>query len=255
MAAQSRKPELVYKRSFQTNTYQAVVQLFPFGDGCYLPDRPLPVRNPEPSVRTSFFPGMRIISGSLKGRNILPPKSFKARPTTDFAKEGLFNVLEHSLDFNTTTVLDLFAGSGGISLEFASRGCLSVTCVEMNSQHAAFIKETVAALGLASSIQVVRNNVFDFLKICTRKYSLVFADPPYDLSGLENLPEKILNAGILEENGMLVLEHPAAFSFSGSEHFVNEKKYGNVHFSFFAVSKTLPTFALPNNQGPVVQPG
>ncbi len=200
---------------------------------------------------------MRIISGSLKGRNILPPKSFKARPTTDFAKEGLFNVLENSLDLNTTTVLDLFAGSGGISLEFASRGSLAVTCVEMNPQHAAFIRETVAALGLTSRIQVIRNNVFDFLKICSRKYSLVFADPPYDLPGLENLPEKIFNAGVLEEDGMVVLEHPATFSFSGSEHFIKEKKYGNVHFSFFAVSKTLPTFALalPNNQGPVVQPG
>ena len=145
MAAQSRKPEPLHKRSFQTDAHQAVVQLFSLGDGCYLPDRPLPVRSLEPSVWTSFFPGMRIISGSLKGRIILPPKTFKARPTTDFAKEGLFNVLEHSLNFNTTTVLDLFAGSGGISLEFASRGCLAVTCVEMNSQHAAFIKETVAA--------------------------------------------------------------------------------------------------------------
>ncbi len=167
---------------------------------------------------------MRIISGSLKGRNILPPKSFKARPTTDFAKEGLFNVLENSLDLNTTTVLDLFAGSGGISLEFASRGSLAVTCVEMNPQHAAFIRETVAALGLTSRIQVIRNNVFDFLKICSRKYSLVFADPPYDLPGLENLPEKIFNAGVLEEDGMVVLEHPATFSFSGSEHFIKEKK-------------------------------
>jgi len=198
---------------------------------------------------------MRIISGSLRGHNILPPKSFKARPTTDFAKEGLFNVLDNSMDLTAIAALDLFAGSGSISLEFASRGCPSVTCVEMNPDYARFIKDTVSALHLSSQVQVLRNNVFDFLNICTRKYNLVFADPPYDLPGLKNLLEKIFNAGILEDDGMVVLEHPDAFSFAGSAHFMKEKKYGNVHFSFFAVSKTLPTFALPNNQGPVVQPG
>ncbi|HPQ56272.1 MAG TPA: 16S rRNA (guanine(966)-N(2))-methyltransferase RsmD [Bacteroidales bacterium] len=198
---------------------------------------------------------MRIISGSLKGRNIMPPGSFRARPTTDFAKEGLFNMLENSLDISTLSVLDLFAGSGGISLEFVSRGCSWATCVEMNQAHARFIKNTVRELGLGSKIQVVRHNVFDFLKICTRKYDLVFADPPYDINGLENLPAKILDAGILTEDGILILEHSAHYSFSGAPSFVKEKKYGNVHFSFFAVSKTFPTFALPNNQGPVVQPG
>lgn len=198
---------------------------------------------------------MRIIGGSLKGRNIMPPRSFTARPTTDFAKEGLFNVLENSTDITSITVLDLFAGSGSISLEFVSRGCPFVTCVEMNPVYTRFIKDTVAALDLSSHIRVVRNNVFDFLKICNRKYHIVFADPPYDLRGLETIPQKIMNAGILEENGLVILEHGPGISFSGSEHFQKEKKYGNVHFSFFADSKTIPTFALPNNQGPVVQPG
>jgi 16S rRNA (guanine966-N2)-methyltransferase len=198
---------------------------------------------------------MRIISGSLKGRNIIPPGSFKARPTTDFAKEGLFNMLENSLDIASTSVLDLFAGSGGISLEFVSRGCASATCVEMNPAHTRFIRDTVANLGLGSKIQVVRHNVFDFLKICSRKYDLVFADPPYDITGLESMPAKILDAGILTEDGILILEHSAQYSFTEAPFFMKEKKYGNVHFSFFAVSKTFPTFALPNNQGPVVQPG
>ncbi len=198
---------------------------------------------------------MRIIRGSLKGRNILPPRSFKARPTTDFAKEGLFNMLEHSMDMTAISVLDLFAGSGGISLEFISRGCASATCVEMNASHARFIRDTVGKMSLSSQIRVVHHNVFDFLKICSLKYNVIFADPPYDLPGLGNLPEKILNAGILEQNGLLILEHPAKYSFSEAPGFLKEKKYGNVYFSFFAVSKTFPTFALPNDQGPVVQPG
>ncbi|MEJ1729959.1 RsmD family RNA methyltransferase, partial [Escherichia coli] len=198
---------------------------------------------------------MRIISGSLKGRNILPPKSFEARPTTDFAKEGLFNILEHTCDLSKVSILDLFAGSGGISIEFVSRGCPFATCVEMNPAHARFIRDTVAALDVASRIRVVRHNVFDFLKICTRKYNIIFADPPYDLPDLGSIPQKIMNAGILEEDGLLILEHPSGFSFSGLQYFMKEKKYGNVHFSFFAYSKTIPTFALPNNQGPVVQPG
>ena len=185
----------------------------------------------------------------------MPPPSFKARPTTDFAKEGLFNMLENSMDIASIRVLDLFAGSGGISLEFISRGCAWATCVEMNPAHARFIRDTVANLGLGSKIQVVRHNVFDFLKICTRKYDLIFADPPYDIPGLKNLPAKILDAGILAPGGLLILEHSAQYSFSEAPGFMKEKKYGNVHFTFFAVSKTFPTFALPNDQGPVVQPG
>ena len=198
---------------------------------------------------------MRIISGSLKGRVLIPPKSFKARPTTDFAKEGLFNMLEHNYDFSTLSVLDLFAGSGGISLEFVSRGCPSVLCVEMNPAHARFIRDTASVFRITENLQVVHHNVFDFLSLCTARYDIVFADPPYDLSGLENIPDKVMSSGIVKEDGIFILEHPAAFNFSAHCCFQKEKKYGNVHFSFFAVSKTLPTFALPNNQGPVVQPG
>ena len=196
---------------------------------------------------------MRVIAGSARRTQLKTLEGMDTRPTTDRIKETLFNMIAPYL--YDSIFLDLFAGSGSISLEFASRGCPSVTCVEMNPDYARFIKDTVSALHLSSQVQVLRNNVFDFLNICTRKYNLVFADPPYDLPGLKNLPEKIFNAGILEDDGMVVLEHPDAFSFAGSAHFMKEKKYGNVHFSFFAVSKTLPTFALPNNQGPVVQPG
>ncbi|MFY9116614.1 MAG: RsmD family RNA methyltransferase [Bacteroidales bacterium] len=189
---------------------------------------------------------MRIISGVLKGRILTPPKNFSAHPTTDFAKEGLFNILENTINLGTAKVLDLFSGSGNIAFECISRGCTSVHCVEMNPAHTRFIDATAKAFGVSSHLRVVRNNVFDFLKICTQKFHFVFADPPYDLPGLEDLPSKILQADILEENGLLVVEHPAAYTFVRIPGFQKTKKYGHVHFSFFAVSKTLPTFALPN---------
>ena len=176
---------------------------------------------------------MRIIGGSLKGRNIMPPRSFTARPTTDFAKEGLFNVLENSTDITSITVLDLFAGSGSISLEFVSRGCPLVTCVEMNPVYTRFIKDTVAALDLSSHIRVVRNNVFDFLKICKESFDLVFADPPYDLAGLESLPDKVLGANILHKGHYFILEHGKEHSFKSHPKFLKERIYGRVHFSFF----------------------
>lgn len=188
---------------------------------------------------------MRIISGTLKGRVLTPPKSFTAHPTTDYAKEGLFNMLENSLDLSSVGVLDLFSGSGNIAFEFASRGCPSIVCVEMDPAHARYISKTAEALGVADRVRVVRNNVFDFLNICTSRFHVVFADPPYDLPGLELLPEKIMQAGILEE-GLIVLEHPGQFSFTNTPGFQKTRKYGHVHFSFFALSKTLPTFALPN---------
>lgn len=198
---------------------------------------------------------MRIISGKLKGRTLVPPKNFNARPTTDFAKEGLFNMLENTLDFSTLQVLDLFAGSGGIAYEFISRGCPSVTSIEMNPVHARFIKDTARLWGISNQLKVVHHNVFDFLKCCTATYNLIFADPPYDLAGLDTLPQQIFEAGILSPEGLFILEHPASYTFSETSMFKKEKKYGNVHFTFFADSKTLSTFALPNNQGPVVQLG
>ncbi|NLA16369.1 MAG: 16S rRNA (guanine(966)-N(2))-methyltransferase RsmD [Bacteroidales bacterium] len=214
---------------------------------------------------------MRIISGTLKGRVLTPPKSFAAHPTTDYAKEGLFNILENSLDLSAVSVLDLFSGSGNIAFEFASRGCPSVVCVEMDPAYARFISKTAESFGVADRVRVVRNNVFDFLNICTSRFHIVFADPPYDLPGLELLPQKIMQADILgpaadtpatdaieptagaieatagaNNEGLIVLEHPAAYSFSNTPSFQKTRKYGHVHFSFFAVSKTLPTFALPN---------
>jgi 16S rRNA (guanine(966)-N(2))-methyltransferase RsmD len=175
---------------------------------------------------------MRIISGSLRGKTINPPANYQARPTTDFAKEGLFNILAGMIDFEETVFLDLFSGTGSISYEMASRGCSDIVAVEMNPANAAFISKTAASLGI-SGMQVVRHNVFDFLGICTKHFDLVFADPPYAIEGLDTLPQKVLGAGFLADDGWFVLEHGADYDFCGEPGFVKEKKYGNVHFSFF----------------------
>lgn len=176
---------------------------------------------------------MRIIGGDLRGKQILPPANYKARPTTDFAKEGLFNILANQLEFSEISFLDLFSGTGSISFEFASRGCTMVTSVEMNTLHYNFIKSSISKLGI-NGMQVVRHNVFDFLDICRLQYDIIFADPPYEIAGLEGIPDKILSYPILKDDGMLIFEHPAAFNFKGNPHFIREKKYGNVHFSFFS---------------------
>ena len=179
---------------------------------------------------------MRVIGGKLKGKTIMPPKGYKARPTTDFAKEGLFNILDNEYEFDDLRVLDLFGGAGSISIEFASRGASHVDAVEMNSENAAFISRTVSSLGLSSIVSVVHCNVFDFLPLCNVKYDIVFADPPYNLDGLDKLPEKVLDAGILHPGCYFILEHPAEYSFEGCPCFVKTRKYGNVHFSFFESS-------------------
>ncbi len=176
---------------------------------------------------------MRIIGGRLKGRNITPPAGYSARPTTDFAREGLFNILDNEYEFDGLSVLDLFGGTGAVSMEFASRGASDVYCVEMAPKNASFIRSRVRELGLDSCIKVVRHNVFDFLDICTVRFDIIFADPPYALDTLASLPDAVLGKGLLYPGGYFILEHPETYSFTGRPDFVKEKKYGNVHFSFF----------------------
>lgn len=121
---------------------------------------------------------MRIVGGTLKGRSFDPPARFGSRPTTDFAKEGLFNIISNEWDLEGCAVLDLFAGTGAISFEFASRGANPVYAIEMNSLHATTLRKNVGVLGLEKVVQVVRNNVFDFIPLCRMQYDLIFADPP-----------------------------------------------------------------------------
>lgn len=175
---------------------------------------------------------MRIIGGRLKGKTILPPNGYKARPTTDFAKEGLFNVLNNEYEMEGLQVLDLFGGTGAISFEFASRGASKVYCVEMLPLHANFIKSQASRFGM-DNLTVVRHNVFEFLNICHEKFDLVFADPPYALDGLAEIPDKVFARNILYPGAYFILEHPDTYNFEDHRFFVKGKKYGNVHFSFF----------------------
>ncbi len=175
---------------------------------------------------------MRIIGGRLKGKGILPPRGYKARPTTDFAKEGLFNVLDNEYEFEDLKVLDLFSGTGSIAYEFASRGAARVCCVEMDRDNSAFIRREAARLGL-DNVTVVRDNVFEFLPVCREKYDIIFADPPYSLEGLETIPDKLFSMDILYPERYFILEHGDEHSFSTHPLFVKEKVYGRVHFSFF----------------------
>lgn len=176
---------------------------------------------------------MRIIGGKLKGKIIYPPVGYKARPTTDFAKEGLFNILNNEYEFEDLKVLDLFGGTGAISFEFASRGASRVYCVEMQRENASFIKLEAERLGL-DNVTMVRDNVFDFLHICHEKFDLIFADPPYALEGLDTIPDKVFDHDILHPECYFILEHGDEYSFTSHPHFVKEKTYGRVHFSFFA---------------------
>ena len=175
---------------------------------------------------------MRIIGGKFKGKAILPPQGYKARPTTDFVKEGLFNILNNEYEMEGLKVLDLFGGTGAISYEFASRGAEMVYCVEMLPLHANFIKSQAATLGMRN-LTVVRHNVFEFLDICHEKFDIIFADPPYAIEGLGDLPDKVFAKDILHPGAYFILEHPEEYNFESNPYFVKERKYGNVHFSFF----------------------
>jgi len=175
---------------------------------------------------------MRIIGGKLKGKTINPPMGYSARPTTDFAREGLFNVLDNEYEFEDLKVLDLFGGTGSIAYEFASRGAARVYSIEMNRDNAQFIRKEAKRLGL-DNVTSVHSNVFDFLPICHEKFDLIFADPPYALEGLENIPDKVLGQDILHPGCYFILEHGGEHSFKEHPLFKKEKVYGRVHFSFF----------------------
>ena len=176
---------------------------------------------------------MRIISGTHKGRRINPPKNLPVRPTTDLAKESLFNILNNYVDFRDLQVLDLFAGTGSISLEFASREAASVASVDLNYRCVSFIRKTAAELGF-DNLKVYRTDIFKFLqKTPLEKYDLVFSDAPYDLKGIEKLPNLVFNNGWLKKNARLIIEHPRGIDYTGHKYFNELRNYGKVHFSFF----------------------
>lgn len=175
---------------------------------------------------------MRIITGQYKGRHFDVPRTFKARPTTDFAKENIFNVLNGYLDFDNAAALDLFAGTGSISLEMLSRGCRPVVSVEADRDHARFIGECMRKLGTADNV-LIRGDVFRFVKKCSQQFDLIFADPPYALELLPTIPALIFEHNLLKPDGIFVFEHGKDHDFSGDAHFLEHRNYGSVNFSLF----------------------
>lgn len=175
---------------------------------------------------------MRVISGTLKGRRFNPPANLPVRPTTDFAKESLFNILNNHIDFEEMNALDLFAGTGSISIELVSRGCITVTSVDVNFKCTDFIKKTAIAFNI-NNLQVIKSNVFSYLKFATKPYQLIFADPPYDLEGINKIPEIIFEKNLLAENGIMVIEHSRDTNFEQHPRFVEKRNYGKVNFSIF----------------------
>ena len=203
---------------------------------------------------------MRVVAGKYKGRHFDVPRSFKARPTTDFAKENLFNVLRSYVDFEEEApqALDLFAGTGSITLELLSRGCAHVTAVELDLQHISFIRQFLRQLKAEDDVTLLRADVLRFLKKAPGSYDFIFADPPYALPQLEQLPDLIFNDELglmndeynqissnnnhqssinnhqlLKEGGLFVLEHGKTQDFSEHPHFIGHRAYGSVNFSFF----------------------
>ena len=194
---------------------------------------------------------MRIITGKYKGRHFDIPRSFKARPTTDFAKENIFNVLTGYLDFEGVTALDLFSGTGSISLELVSRGCSQVVSIELDRDHHRFIQQGLQKLGNQGDrnqgdrsldpnrnqgpvpLIPIRGDVFRYLKSCKQQYDFIFADPPYALKELPTIPDLIFEKNLLKEGGIFVFEHGKDYDFSAHPHFVEHRNYGSVNFSLF----------------------
>jgi 16S rRNA (guanine966-N2)-methyltransferase len=177
---------------------------------------------------------MRIISGIHKGRVLHPPKSLPVRPTTDFAKESLFNILNNYIDFDGLKVLDLFCGTGNITFEFASRGATDITSVDSNYNCCEFVKKTISAFNM-QQVRVVKSDVFSFLNKNLNSYDIIFADPPYDLEPdkFNAIHELVFNKGLLKSEGWLIIEHGERIDFSKHKYFMEHRKYGNVNFSFF----------------------
>ncbi|MBP8033648.1 MAG: 16S rRNA (guanine(966)-N(2))-methyltransferase RsmD [Bacteroidia bacterium] len=175
---------------------------------------------------------MRIIGGTYRGKQIIAPKNLPVRPTTDFAKEGLFNILNNKIDFEDLTVLDLFCGTGNISLEFASRGAKKIYSIDKHSPCLFFIKDTAKALKL-SSIITDRADVFKYLEKSHSTFDVIFADPPYELENIEMIHELVFKNNLLNPDGILVIEHSQKTDLSAKSNYIETRKYGNVHFSFF----------------------
>lgn len=176
---------------------------------------------------------MRVIRGKYKSRYYPVPKGFPSRPTTDFAKEGLFNILENRMELSGINALDLCAGTGSLSVELLSREVGTVLAVDSHPVAVRHITSMSESLGCKNELRVVRSDVFKFLGICSQRYDLILADPPYEFKGYQELLDLIFNRDLLNDDGLLALEHGRDQDFSTHPRFIFMRKFGNVHFSFF----------------------
>ena len=178
---------------------------------------------------------MRIISGRWKGRFLVAPRNLPVRPTTDMAKESLFNILNNYFDMDEVTVTDLFAGTGNISYEFASRGAISVRSVDMDRGCTRYIAQTSATLGFEEQITVINSDVFRYLSSSRGESDIIFADPPYDMAEdkYKKIVSEVFDRHLLSEEGILVVEHPASIDLSSFPQYTQTRRYGTVHFSYF----------------------
>lgn len=177
---------------------------------------------------------MRIIRGKYGRRRFSVPTNITARPTTDFARENIFNVIDNLIDLEGTTCLDLFAGTGAISFELLSRGAASVTAVEKSATQARFIAKVAKELG-DNNLRLLRTDALRYIDDATTSYDFIFADPPYDLDGFGEIPGKVLASKLLHPGSIFIIEHSKAYDFSSLPHFEQHRCYGSVNFSIFII--------------------
>lgn len=177
---------------------------------------------------------MRIVAGTHRGRTFTPPANLPVRPTTDFAKESLFNILNNYFHFSEVRVLDLFSGTGSIAYEFASRGAKDITAVDGNFKCFSYIKQTADKFRF-DSIKVVKSDVFSFLGTAKTPYDIIFADPPYDLEKMTGIPGLVFSNNLLNEGGWLVIEHSIDTDFTKHPHYHDQRRYSNTIFSIFTI--------------------
>jgi 16S rRNA (guanine(966)-N(2))-methyltransferase RsmD len=180
---------------------------------------------------------MRIIGGTLKGRRFYPPGNLPARPTTDFAREGLFNILTNRFDFEMVSFLDLFSGTGALSYEMASRGCDDIVCVEKDGRSVDFIRQTAAEYKI--ELNVLRMDVFEYIRTTKQKFDIIFAGPPYPLETIPALPDEIFEMRLLKEGGWFILETNPKHKFEAHPHFLQKRNYGTTIFHIFEMKSKM----------------
>lgn len=182
---------------------------------------------------------MRIITGIYRSKVIHLPSFFTDRPTTDMAKESLFNLISNNFDYEDVRFLDLFSGSGSISYEMASRGCTDITCVDSNKKYCEFINKNFTQMfPKKSPARVITADAFKFVERNPLNYDLIFADPPYDMEGIENIPQMIMDNPTIKPGAMLIIEHSAKTRFTDLTHIFDQRHYGKVNFSFYRKEET-----------------